>query len=267
MRQDGLWLDASDIDHMSIWFPVVLWGPDVGEGFHRVLFPRAANNPMCRERVVDTITSTGQIILDSEHFHPLDAAGGYPRLWGMEDSQGGTPVRDAASVELHAPTLTPWRKALPPGNRSEDGEGVLVTHDLESEKVPHVTTRKKRRGPQRTLADPGGVRGDAAEDVRDEGRDSGTLRGDASLLAGVDLKMESQDRDSRSGRGDDLHFVGVDLKEESELGPRQDGRAAAAGTPAGHAPRRWWDNEDAGGPQGWEKTLRPATSRPTEPPD
>ena len=110
-----------------------------------------------------------------------------------------------------------------------------------------------------------------ADEARDEGRDSGTTRGDASLSAGVDLKMESQDRDSWIGRGDALLLAGIDLKVESELGSHQGsadgGVAPSGGSSAERAPRRWRDSEDAGGQHGREKTRRPDGTPAAEPPD
>ena len=73
-RSDGLWLGVADLPCLSLWFPLVLWGGDVGGGWRRVTYPsgQAASVGLGRELA----SVSAQIVLDSDHFHPLDEAFG-----------------------------------------------------------------------------------------------------------------------------------------------------------------------------------------------
>jgi hypothetical protein len=68
-RSDGLWLDTGDVQHMALWFPVVVWGLDTGQGFRRVMYPLGANGPVSQEQALGTASCPAQIVLDSAHFH------------------------------------------------------------------------------------------------------------------------------------------------------------------------------------------------------
>ena len=70
VRSDGMWLDSSDISVMNIWFPLVVWGPDVGDGWRRVMYP--PHSQATEENFVGLTRVEAQIVLDCEHFHPLD---------------------------------------------------------------------------------------------------------------------------------------------------------------------------------------------------
>ena len=73
-RADGLWLGVADLSSLSLWFPLVVWGADVGGGWRRVSYPsgQAASVGIGRELA----SVAAQIVLDSDHFHPLDEAFG-----------------------------------------------------------------------------------------------------------------------------------------------------------------------------------------------
>jgi len=68
----GLWLNVADIAHLMITFPLVIWGPDVGQGQRRVMYPRHGGNPMSLHEAGELSRSRNQFILDSAHFFPLD---------------------------------------------------------------------------------------------------------------------------------------------------------------------------------------------------
>ena len=42
-RGSGLWMDVSDVQHMCVAFPVVIWGQDPGSGLRRVMYPPRGN--------------------------------------------------------------------------------------------------------------------------------------------------------------------------------------------------------------------------------
>jgi len=71
-RESGLWLDTSDIQHMELGFPVVVWGLDNGDGLRRVMYPPLGNGPMCPDWVEEVMRTPAQVVLDSAHFFPLD---------------------------------------------------------------------------------------------------------------------------------------------------------------------------------------------------
>ena len=80
-RSSGLWLDISDLQHMSITFPLVVWGLETGRGVRRVMYPPHANGLVEPAEASRIASSRGQFILDSAHFFPLDEV--------MEDTSMG----------------------------------------------------------------------------------------------------------------------------------------------------------------------------------
>ena len=71
-RESGGWLDIGDLCHLCIDFPLVVWGADMGNGHRRVRFPLSGNVPVGGPDAGRLAASPGQIILDSDHFFPLD---------------------------------------------------------------------------------------------------------------------------------------------------------------------------------------------------
>jgi len=229
---DGLWLDVSDLAHMSIRFPVVLWGSDVGGGLHRVIYPPVANHPMAVGLAIEISGTTCQIILDSDHFHPLDLTGDAGLL--------RDPVLAGGVVAVVNPSGQPPVTLL--GSPCTKRSGTCAQNGKQK------SSRRQAHSPN-----PGDRAGAASdEDTSSEedakGRGPGTTRGDVLLLADVDLKAGPQDRDSWSGRGDVLLMADVDLKMESEEG--------APGPERASSPGRRRSREDAGGLDGREKIRR-----------
>ena len=72
LRSGGLWMDIGDVQHTALWFAVVLWGLDIGRGYRRVMYPSEANGPLSQSQVLGTASCLAQVVLDSDHFHPLD---------------------------------------------------------------------------------------------------------------------------------------------------------------------------------------------------
>ena len=66
------WLDIGDLPHLAIDFPLVVWGRDMGGGLRRVRYPQSGITPMLRTEGERLSVSEGHIVLDSEHFFPLD---------------------------------------------------------------------------------------------------------------------------------------------------------------------------------------------------
>ena len=75
------WLDIGDLAHLAIDFSLVVWGRDMGGGHRRVRYPLSGNTPLSRVEGGRLSVSEGQIVLDSEHFFPLD---GVPRCEGAD---------------------------------------------------------------------------------------------------------------------------------------------------------------------------------------
>ena len=76
-RDSGGWLDIGDLAHLNIDFPLVVWGSDMGEGHRRVRYPLTANGPFSSASAAGELSrSEGQVILDSDHFFPLDRVAG-----------------------------------------------------------------------------------------------------------------------------------------------------------------------------------------------
>jgi len=73
-RSGGLWLGVADLPSLSLWFPLVLWGGDVGGGWRRVCYPSGQAAAVGTSRELASVAA--QIVLDSDHFHPLDEAFG-----------------------------------------------------------------------------------------------------------------------------------------------------------------------------------------------
>jgi hypothetical protein len=71
-RDSEGWLDIGDLCHLRIDFPLVVWGADMGNGHRRVRFPLSGNVPVGGFDASVLAASPGQIILDSDHFFPLD---------------------------------------------------------------------------------------------------------------------------------------------------------------------------------------------------
>ena len=69
--ESGGWLDIGDIAHLTIDFPLVVWGGDVGDGHRRVRYPLSGNLPLERDEAGRLSVSAGQIILDCNHFFPV----------------------------------------------------------------------------------------------------------------------------------------------------------------------------------------------------
>ena len=57
-------------------FPLVVWGSDMGDGHRRVRYPVAGNGPISSVAAGLLSRSEGQMILDSDHFFPLDSVAG-----------------------------------------------------------------------------------------------------------------------------------------------------------------------------------------------
>ena len=111
-RVSGLWMDASDVQHMCISFPVVLWGLDTGSGFRRVMYPPRGNGVVSLAWAEEVMRTPAQLILDSAHFFPLDAApDGVPALIGCLTLRseglllGGVAPEQAPEIEeLNSPS-------------------------------------------------------------------------------------------------------------------------------------------------------------------
>ena len=71
-RDSAGWLDVGDLAHLAIDFPLVIWGRDMGGGNRRVRYPVSGNAPLTKFEAVHLSSSEGQLVLDSEHFFPLD---------------------------------------------------------------------------------------------------------------------------------------------------------------------------------------------------
>ena len=71
-RDSAGWLDIGDLAHLAIDFPLVACGRDMGGGHRRVRYPLSGNMPLARVEAGRLSVSEGQIVLDSEHFFPLD---------------------------------------------------------------------------------------------------------------------------------------------------------------------------------------------------
>ena len=82
-RASGLWMDVSDVQHMCLPFPVVLWGQDTGSGRRRVMCPPRGNGVVSLAWAEEVMRSPAQLVLDSAHFFPLDAVPeGLPAIIG-----------------------------------------------------------------------------------------------------------------------------------------------------------------------------------------
>jgi hypothetical protein len=91
-RDSGGWLDIGDLAHLNIDFPLVVWGSDMGGGHRRVRYPLAANGPFSSAAAAGALSrSEGQVILDSDHFFPLDSVAGE----GAEEVVAAAGVDDA----------------------------------------------------------------------------------------------------------------------------------------------------------------------------
>jgi hypothetical protein len=75
-RDSGGWLDIGDLAHLLIDFPLVVWGSDMGDGHRRIRYPVAGNGPLNSTGAGLLSRSEGQLILDSDHFFPLDNVAG-----------------------------------------------------------------------------------------------------------------------------------------------------------------------------------------------
>jgi len=103
LRSEGLWMDIGDVQHMALWFPVVLWGPDIGRGCRRVMYPSEANGPLSQGQVLGTASCLAQVVLDSDHFHPLDI----PALRPLVDMCEWVPSVSSREP-LDGPAVWPW---------------------------------------------------------------------------------------------------------------------------------------------------------------
>ena len=197
-----------------------------------MIYPPVANHPMAVGLAIEISGTVCQIILDSDHFHPLDLTGDAGVLRDPALGGGQVAVVDPPGRSLVTPSGSPCTKRS--GTRAQDGK--------------QKSSRRQAYSPN-----PGDCAGAASDEDPSskedaKGRGPGTTRGDVLLLAGVDLKAGPQDRDSWNGRGDVLLMADVDLKMESEEG--------APGPERASSPGRRRSREDAGGLDGREKIRR-----------
>jgi hypothetical protein len=166
-KASGLWLGVEDIEDLHLQFPVVVWGPDCGEGLRRVMYPTRMNMGVSELDARSVMECEAQIVLDAEHFFPVDTVLIIPRRIGnrqRQEPQKGVGKRirqlDAAcvlsgsevTVSISRHRRKTQRRERPPslGVRSEtfggspivvvgaEAEGLATTHSAHGD--GHDTT-------------------------------------------------------------------------------------------------------------------------------
>jgi hypothetical protein len=101
-RSSGFWMDVSDVQHLCLPFPVVLWGLDTGNGRRRVMYPPRGNGVVSLAWAEEVMRSPAQLVWDSAHFFPLDAVSeGVPPIIGLLilQSEGLLPGHEAPGLD------------------------------------------------------------------------------------------------------------------------------------------------------------------------
>ena len=129
-REDGLWLDIADLQYLNLSFPLVCWGVDQGDGWRRVAYPPLDNGLITVASAQAVVRVGPHIVLDADHFHPLDEIRVWPfGLWHRVGPDTHPPSRYGLGVPV--PLFFPGERGVGAGAASaKRGAATLVSEVL-----------------------------------------------------------------------------------------------------------------------------------------
>ena len=187
---------------LTIDFPLVVWGGDVGDGHRRVRYPLSGNLPLERDEAGRLSVSAGQIILDCNHFFPLDEVMWCDGAGGVMEAACGSGVCEGGTMQSGAEA-----RRQSDGGRVRSGvvEGWAAA-DPASGSVAPVDVGIGKGG---AMATPSLVLGEDADELR-------VLSGEVGGVAACPAAVAVASVDAGFGKGEAMATASSVLGKASE---------------------------------------------------